>query len=126
VLFQQLGVDSIFVFSGLSLCTRNIEVAVDPDMAEILADASLCKASLSSLACCLNGNMVKAIQLEYLLRFYVSCLGNNEKREGCQVGLPVGCCLVICLKRERELFDNTQKLSTFLLYIMIFVTKYHR
>jgi hypothetical protein len=35
--------------------------------------------------------MVKAIQLEYLLRFSVSCSGNMEEGEGFSMGLSVGC-----------------------------------
>jgi hypothetical protein len=48
-------------------------LAVGPVIAKVLAVVTLCKASLSSVYVCLNDNVVKAIQLEYLLRFYVSC-----------------------------------------------------
>jgi hypothetical protein len=47
-------------------------LAVVPDMAKVLAIVALRKASLSSLWFYLYDNMVKAIQLEYLLGFYVS------------------------------------------------------
>jgi hypothetical protein len=43
-------------------------LAVGPDMAKVLAVVALHKANLNS-----DDNMVKAIQLEYLQRFYISC-----------------------------------------------------
>jgi hypothetical protein len=48
-------------------------LAVGPDMAKVLAVVALRKASVSSVQFYLDNNMVKVIQLEYLLRFYVSC-----------------------------------------------------
>jgi hypothetical protein len=47
-------------------------LAVGPHMAKVLAVIALCKASLSSVRFYLDNNMVKDIQLEYLLEFYVS------------------------------------------------------
>jgi hypothetical protein len=47
--------------------------AVGPDMAKILAEIALRKAFLSSAQLYLDNNMVNAVRLEYLLRFYVSC-----------------------------------------------------
>jgi hypothetical protein len=47
-------------------------LAVVPDMAKILPVVALLKANLSSVELCLDNNIVKAIQLEYLLRFYIS------------------------------------------------------
>jgi hypothetical protein len=44
-----------------------------PDMAKVLAAVGLHKAMLSPIQLYLNNDMVKAIQLEYILRFYVSC-----------------------------------------------------
>jgi hypothetical protein len=43
---------------------------VVPDMAKVLAVVALRKAILSSTWFYLDENMVQAIQLEYLLRFY--------------------------------------------------------
>jgi hypothetical protein len=63
----------------LSCCghhhTTNIEglLAVRLDMVKVLAVVTKIKASLSSVELCLDDNVVKAIQLEYLLRFNVSC-----------------------------------------------------
>jgi hypothetical protein len=48
-------------------------LAIGPDMARVLAFVELHEPSLSSVWFYLDNNMVKAIQLEYLLRFYVSC-----------------------------------------------------
>jgi hypothetical protein len=48
-------------------------LAVGPVMAKVLAVVALRKASLSYVYVYIDDNMVKAIQLEYLLRFYVSC-----------------------------------------------------
>jgi hypothetical protein len=48
-------------------------LAVRPDMTKVLAVVALHKASLSSVRFYLDDNMVKAIQLEYLLGFYISC-----------------------------------------------------
>jgi hypothetical protein len=46
-------------------------LAVGPDMAKVLVVAALHNATPSSVY--LDGNMVKALQLEFLFRFYVSC-----------------------------------------------------
>jgi hypothetical protein len=43
------------------------------DMAKVFAVVALRKVSLSSIYFYVDDNVVKAIQLEYLLRFYVSC-----------------------------------------------------
>jgi hypothetical protein len=48
-------------------------LAAGPDMAKVLAFVALVKANLSSVELYLDYDMVKDIQLEYLLRFYVSC-----------------------------------------------------
>jgi hypothetical protein len=48
-------------------------LTVGPDMANVLAVVALHKASLSSLQLYPDDNMVKAIQLEYLLRLCVAC-----------------------------------------------------
>jgi hypothetical protein len=53
-------------------------LACGPDMAKVLGVVALCKASLSSVYLYLDDNMVKAIQLEYLLTSYVSYYGNKE------------------------------------------------
>jgi hypothetical protein len=77
---QQLGADSIFVSSGYSLCRWPPPhlLAVGPNMTKVLAVVALPKSSLSSVFIYLDNNMVKAIPLEYLLRFYISCHCNNE------------------------------------------------
>jgi hypothetical protein len=54
-------------------------LSVGPDMANIVAGVALRKASLSSIWFYLDDNRVLAIQLQYLLRFYVSHLGNKEE-----------------------------------------------
>jgi hypothetical protein len=76
VQLQQLDLDSVLVILGHPLCrwpqTLRWLLVVDPDMANFLAVTALCKASLSTVWFYLNSNMVKAIQLEYLLRCCVS------------------------------------------------------
>jgi hypothetical protein len=81
VQLQWLGIHSVFVFSGHSPCRwpppyhkhQGGLLAVGPVMTKVLAVVALCKASLSSVCVYPDDNMVKATQLEYLLRFYVSC-----------------------------------------------------
>jgi hypothetical protein len=48
-------------------------LAVGPDVAKVFAVVALSTASLSPIWFYLDDNVVKAIQLEYLVRFYVSC-----------------------------------------------------
>jgi hypothetical protein len=74
-LLKQLGIDSVFVFSGqvsLQVATAAPQtlrrlLAVGPDKAKVLAVVALCNTSVSSVELYLDDNMVKAIQLEYLL-----------------------------------------------------------
>jgi hypothetical protein len=70
-----IKVDTVFVFTEfpVQVATTAPEtprelLAFGPDVARVLAVVALGKASLSS-----DDNMIKAIQLEYLLRFYISC-----------------------------------------------------
>jgi hypothetical protein len=65
----QLGVHSVFGFSGHS----PPPLAADPDMAELLTDVTLRKASQSSVSPYIGDNVVKAIQLEHLSRLFISC-----------------------------------------------------
>jgi hypothetical protein len=48
-------------------------LAICPDVAVVLAVVAVRKASLSSVQLQLDYNIIKVIQVEYLLRFYVSC-----------------------------------------------------
>jgi hypothetical protein len=68
VQLQQLS-----VFSGHSLCRwpppHHKHQGVCLQLAKVLSVVALCKASLSSVYLYHDDNMVKTIQLEYLLRF---------------------------------------------------------
>jgi hypothetical protein len=48
-------------------------LAVGPDIAKVLTVVAMYKVSLNSAKLYLGDNVVKAIQLEDLLRLYVSC-----------------------------------------------------
>jgi hypothetical protein len=71
---------------------------VGQDMAKVLAPVAPCKASLGSVLLYLD-ILIKAIQFEYLLRFYISQSGNNKLKNGCHASLSIGCfqLTVICL-----------------------------
>jgi hypothetical protein len=53
--------------------TSRVLLTVGPDMAKVLTVVAMHKSSLSFLWFYIDDNIVQAIQLEYLLRFYVSC-----------------------------------------------------
>jgi hypothetical protein len=57
----------------ITLQTSRELLAIGPYMAKVLTVVALSQASLSSVWFYLEDNMVKAIQLEYLFGFYVSC-----------------------------------------------------
>jgi hypothetical protein len=77
---RQLGVDSVVVFLGHSLCRwqppyHKYQGGCLADIAKVLAVAALCKANLSSIKLYLHKNIIKPIQHEYPLRFYINFTG---------------------------------------------------